>query len=148
MAKRFLVAVDGSEESRRAARLAAEIAAKDHEKVILLHIVQDTEIPEDVRRYIQYEYSIDAPEAFYQEVMSEKILEQARREVLGKGVDSVELVVDQGDPAKRIIELSQENDIDTVFMGHCERGGVRGILHGSVSRKVSHHTDCTCVIVN
>lgn len=53
----------------------------------------------------------------------------------------------QGDPAQEIIEFSRKNSIDMIVIGSRGAGTVETLLLGSVSHKVCHLANCTCVTV-
>ncbi|MBW1691455.1 MAG: universal stress protein [Deltaproteobacteria bacterium] len=53
----------------------------------------------------------------------------------------------EGDPAERIIDYAKEHDVDIIVIGSRGLGTFKGLLLGSVSNKVTHRADRTCVIV-
>ena len=54
---------------------------------------------------------------------------------------SVEVLVRHGTPAKAVLEVAAERDADLVVVGSRGHGGFRGLLLGSVSRRVVQHAD-------
>ena len=57
----------------------------------------------------------------------------------------VDVEVVCGSPAATLVELSREAEL--LVVGSRGRGGVTGLLLGSVSQHVSHHSRCPVVIV-
>ena len=53
----------------------------------------------------------------------------------------------EGDPSERIINYAKDHDVDIIVIGSRGLGTFKGLLLGSVSNKVSHRADRTCVIV-
>ena len=53
----------------------------------------------------------------------------------------------RGNPAEEIVKYAQENDVDLIVMGSHGLGYVKGMLVGSVSRKICHLAHCDCYIV-
>lgn len=62
----------------------------------------------------------------------------------GSGLDIATTVID-GHAAKVLIDKS--NDADLVVIGSRGHGGFRGMLLGSVSLQVVHHSQCPVVVV-
>ncbi|NIO03304.1 MAG: universal stress protein [Proteobacteria bacterium] len=61
--------------------------------------------------------------------------------------EHIPMVALQGDPAERIIEFAREKSVDMIVIGSRGLGPVKGLFLGSVSTKVCHLADCTCVTV-
>lgn len=129
MGQHYLVAVDGSELSkkalRRAARLA-DVAAGD--QVTLIHVV------EPVSPYVRGMYKPELVESVRQ--MGEEILEEARafcEDELGVVCRTVLL---QGHPPKKINQFAEENGVDIIVMGSRGLGGLKELFLGSVSHAV------------
>jgi nucleotide-binding universal stress UspA family protein len=53
----------------------------------------------------------------------------------------------RGDPADMIIEFAKDKQMDIIILGSRGFRGIKGRLLGSVSRKVSHASKCSCLIV-
>ena len=171
MIKTILVATDGSEHGGRAVDLAADLAAKYGAKVVLLHVLLRGHLPEGLLRAAQVErvsrpgpsetrhLVVMPPEIMARvekspqvpleilEFIGGKIMAAAERVVRGKGVAEVETAVEQGDPARQILDKAASAKADMIVMGSRGLGGLTGLLMGAVSQKVSHHAPCTCVTV-
>lgn len=145
--ERILLAVDGSEHSRRAASVAGELSSSLRVPVFVLHVV-----PERVfvatqglaEEYAQIE-RIDLSHQSILEAAGHNVANDAAarvRHAEGK-VDGEEVVI--GDPAREIVAAADRLDTDCIVMGRRGLGDVGGLLMGSVSHKVGHLTDKTLV---
>ncbi|UCH19826.1 MAG: universal stress protein [Deltaproteobacteria bacterium] len=74
-------------------------------------------------------------------------MKAAQNQVKAKGLKIVKATVSRGDPAEEIVKFSKNNDIDMIVIGSRGLGQTKGILLGSVSSKVCHLSECTCVTV-
>ena len=75
------------------------------------------------------------------------ILEGAEHAAKEKGAKKLTVLCEEGDPARRILEVAEREKADLIVIGRRGLGGLKGLLVGSVSNKVLHHSDCSCVIV-
>jgi nucleotide-binding universal stress UspA family protein len=147
MVKKILVATDGSGHARKAVAYATDIASKYKAKIYLMHVVQEPKIPEGIIEFVKDEHIQESPTYVYLQTLGEKILGAAEREVRETGIDEVESVVTQGDPAERILEFAKQNAIDMIVMGSRGLGKVESLFLGSVSNRVCHLAESTCVTV-
>lgn len=60
---------------------------------------------------------------------------------------SVEGIVLEGDPAAALLELAQQESVDLVVVGTRGRTGVRRLLLGSISQKLTMHATCAVLTV-
>ena len=74
-------------------------------------------------------------------------MRQARTRAAAKGVRSVQALLEPGDPASTILRLAKGLRADMIFLGSRGLGNLEGLLMGSVSHKVTHLAECTCVAV-
>jgi len=147
MIKKILVPVDGSEHASKAIEFAADMAKQNDATMHLLHVVQVAEIPEAIKEFIRSEEIKESPYYVYPETIGRRILSVAEDEAKKKGVKHIETSVIQGDPAEKIINFAKHGDFDTIVIGSRGLGCLKGVLLGSVSSKVCHLTDRTCVTV-
>jgi nucleotide-binding universal stress UspA family protein len=145
--ERILLAVDGSEHSRRAASVAGELSSCLRVPVFVLHVVPERVfVPTQglAEEYAQIE-RIDLSHQNILEAAGHNVANDAAarvRQAEGK-VDGEEVVI--GDPAREIVAAAERLDTDWIVMGRRGLGDVGGLLMGSVSHKVGHLTDKTLV---
>lgn len=147
MVKKILVPTDGSEHARRAIELASDLAFRYDAMLYILHVVAETTIPDEVLEYIRVERVEESPEMVFQRKFGQGTIAAAEREARNKGLKEVQSEVVQGDPAEEIINYAREKGVDMIMIGSRGLGQVKGMFLGSVSNKVCHVADCTCVTV-
>jgi nucleotide-binding universal stress UspA family protein len=60
----------------------------------------------------------------------------------------VDVVVRHGSPARAVVEVAVERDVDLVVLGRRGAGGFRGLLMGSVSRRVVERAGRVVLVVH
>jgi nucleotide-binding universal stress UspA family protein len=141
MLKKILVATDGSDHARKAIDYAADIASKYQAKVYIIHAVSPLpRMPEVGADVLQ---SIEDSHKQY----ARQIIEEGEREIEKKGIKNYQSDILHGDPAQEIIEYARKNSVDMIVMGSHGAGRVETFLLGSVSNKVCHLAECTCLTI-
>ncbi len=147
MLKKILLATDGSANSRKALAFAVEMASRYDSELYVLHVIPNMEIPLEVIEYLSAEDIDDSPASFYLEKIGQKIIHQSENVCKSMGCENVGTVVLRGDSGYMIIEVAKDKQIDIIIVGSRGLRGIKGRLLGSVSRKVSHASECSCLIV-
>jgi nucleotide-binding universal stress UspA family protein len=147
MVKKILVPTDGSEHAVKAIRFAADLAAQYDATIYLMHVVSKLDIPEDFLRYAEVEGFEEAPEVVYLQKVGNAIIGEAAKGIDRERIKNVHTELIHGNPAEKILEFAKEKGIDMIVIGSRGLGGVKGLLLGSVSTKVCHLAECTCVTV-
>lgn len=75
------------------------------------------------------------------------LLESARLQADGAGVEQVETFARVGDAADAILDVAEEQGSDLIVVGNRGMTGATRFLLGSVPNKVSHHAPCSVLIV-
>ena len=149
MVGNILVAVDGSDHARKAVEFAADLAEKYGAKVMLLHVMTSpgsNRVPEELEALGKLEQiRITEHEILYS--AAEKVLETAENQVRSRVVKELGAAIKTGDPAGEILKYASKNGVDLIMMGSRGLGHLQGLLMGSVSHKVSHLAECTCITV-
>jgi nucleotide-binding universal stress UspA family protein len=132
--QRIVVAVDGSDPSRRALERAGIEATAHRARLEVIHA---------------WNY-LDQPgpdfDPHYGEDAVRKELEQIVHEVLGDARPADTVLVPVNDlPARAVLEASEGAWM--VVLGARGLGGFKGLLLGSVSQQVVHHAPCPVLIV-
>jgi nucleotide-binding universal stress UspA family protein len=129
--KKILVAVDGSDESQRAARLAADMAARFGAGLTLVHSIPPLLIPPDA-------YGFDVGSILGdQEKAAEQLLRAAEAKLERTDVRIARAFV-HGPPAETVAKLAESEAFDLVVVGSRGRNAAARVLLGSVSDRLAH----------
>ena len=136
MFKTIVVAMDGSEGSRRAASLAAGLAKQEGAKLVVAHVAEHSigKGGGDLRAD--------------QDRLKEEV-RSAAEELGGDGVEvSVEIRDEMiGGPAHAIAEVAEEAGADLIVAGTRGHSSVAGLLLGSVTHRLLHIAKCPVLAV-
>lgn len=138
----IVVGVDGSDQSRHAARLAASIARATGAEIHLMTVVRP-------------------PEGWWGIVASPptstalgETLMNARQEILEKTVAEIDLdgiehqvVEDIGDPARMLVDYAEKIEADLLIIGKRGAGFIERMVVGSVANRVVHDAPIPVLIV-
>jgi nucleotide-binding universal stress UspA family protein len=175
MLNRILCAIDGSDHAEKAAEWACGLAQKFDAELILLFVTPHRMAPPELRRMAEAErvvrpsaptpppvspqpglpsqwssedlsQSASTSATIYRE-MGLRLIEGVRWQAGNAGVAKVTGLVEDGDPAHRIVEVAQREGVDLIVMGRRGLGDLKGLLLGSVTHKVAQATTCACLTV-
>jgi nucleotide-binding universal stress UspA family protein len=138
--KRILVAVDGSDASKRAVQLAAEFARFQGAKVVAAHVVQPLFVPPE-----PYGFNSGSLEAANREY-GQQLASEAAAAVKELGAEAEALVL-TGSPPEMLLEVSQAEDVALVVVGSSGRGAFSRAMLGSVSDRIVHHCQKPVLVV-
>jgi nucleotide-binding universal stress UspA family protein len=138
MVSRIVVGVDGSEGSRLAAEWAADEAERWNARVVVVQAWEFTPL------VVATDAPIDLVELRTQ---ADETLAELVREIFQDRVADVQARVVEELPATAVLDACAEIDADLVVVGSHGKGGLKGMLLGSVSQKVVHHAPCPVVVV-
>ena len=147
--QKILVAVDGSDHARQALTFSARLANDLGARLLLIHVMSRSgsdRIPGPLQHYSQIEHSITSESDMLQQI-AQSILDEAKDLATSLGLNDVDTMVDNGNPADRIIKAISDNHVDLVAMGRRGLSDFSGLLFGSVSHKVAHLSTCPCLTV-
>ena len=135
MFKHILVAVDGSEYSRRALRTAIELAAKFSSDVCVIHV-------DECDRGGTAAYALESP------VEAARLVADAVKTVRGSGIEATGEVCDvaTGHVAEAIVEAANDKHINLIVMGSRGLSDVRARLLGSVTHKVAQMAEVAVLV--
>ena len=141
---RILVAFDGSDHSKKATELAVHLALKFDAELYLVHVLEETNIPEGFKEYARIE---DVSPLDYFDEVNEHLLQPAMDRARAAGVRKVESISLRGHPADEILRAAQNHNVDLIILGSRGLGKFSRDFLGSVSTKVLNHANCTCITV-
>lgn len=139
MFKNILLAVDGSEYSHRAAEYAKSLAECYEANLLLVHVFAHTS---DLLGYEDFEKLFSKRKS-----AAQAILDKAK-EILGSTTLKVYEELIDGAEAEAILKVAENHQADLIVMGTRGFGAVKGLLVGSVSRKVIHLSTCPVMVVH
>lgn len=140
--KRILLPVDGSEATARAATVAFELAEITKGKIFILHVINiglvqqiatmsDTDSLEVLTRYM---------------ANGERLMEGYKNAASEFNLE-VELILEQGLPSDKIIDIAFQKKIDVIVMASSgEMGAARGSL-GSATERVVRKARCAVLVI-
>jgi len=137
--KKILLAVDGSEQAKRAAADAADLAMGNDAEILLL-TCYDAGVVEDERPY---------PDAGYftkLEAEAKQILKQYEEQLRLKEIAFTSRV-EGGIAEDAISQTAKEEQCDLIVMGSRGLGKVMGLLLGSVTMSVVQKAPCSVLVV-
>jgi nucleotide-binding universal stress UspA family protein len=131
-ARNILVGYDGSEASRRALEVAADLAGYGSMLAVVSVVREhDDDTVNGVRSA---------------EPRAASALDEAREHLLRRQV-SARYLEPFGEPAEKLIEAAQELDSDLIVVGRRDRNRLQQLLPGSVSSKVVRGALCDVLVV-
>jgi nucleotide-binding universal stress UspA family protein len=146
--KRVLLAVDGSDNSERASRIAMNIAKKNNAYLAVLNVVPG------IKYYFGMGSRVPLPQTTYDQLMEaatttareivDRHVSAAKNQgirVHGKVLNSVGTIVQE------IVDFAFQERIDLIVLGTRGLGGFKRMLMGSVSSGVVSHAQCSVLVV-
>jgi len=133
---KILVALEFSEKPEVILKEALSIAKKYEAKIFTIHVIE--EIPRQSFYYDAYQVWEDFRDKAVKETI-EKMMTYIK--TLSKDFDDIESIIEVGNTAEKIIEKSEELDVDLIIVGHhTGRGVFSHMLHDNVCEKVVRHS--------
>ena len=140
---KYLLAVDGSDQSLDATRVFEALTPAESLKV--LHVVSVPGIPYPAMGAdVAKDLAMTVEKAMKEE--GERVLNQAES-LLPLHPGAVSKKLEMGSPAESILKVAQEEKIDLIVMGARGLGRIREQIFGSVSHRVMTHAPCSTLLV-
>ncbi|HEX6584268.1 MAG TPA: universal stress protein [Thermoleophilaceae bacterium] len=135
MFKTIVLALDGSEESRQALPLAAELARQDGARIVIAHVQEDV-VGKGGGPIVATEDEIQA------EIRKQG--EELSAEGIETSVEMREIML--GGPAHAIVEIADGAGADLIVVGTRGHSPVAGLLLGSVTQRLLHIARCPVLV--
>jgi nucleotide-binding universal stress UspA family protein len=139
MFNNIVLAFDGSECSHKALQRAKAIADRFEATLWLVHVFRN---PSDFLGYADYEKLFAKRKSAAQAVLDDA------RQKLGRTTFKVREELKEGLETESILKVAENCKADLIVMGTRGLGAVKGLLVGSVSRKVIHYAECPVMVVH
>jgi nucleotide-binding universal stress UspA family protein len=140
MFRTIVVGTDGSSRAKKAVQEAVDLARCEGARIHLVAVFSNTE-----RHWESFESSAKVQVVDLRAV-AESVLAREAREVEQQGVE-VDWGAREGDPAEAILEAASDVDADLIVIGNKGMTGARRFMLGGVPNKVSHHAQCSVMVV-
>ena len=143
MFEKIIVAIDGSEASEHALLTACDLAKKYKSK---LHLVHSPQL-ETTGIAVGSGAVVIPPDPEKIEEAGRRVMDNAAKIIEGQGCKSEKDTISSESPATAILNEIKAVDADLVVMGRRGLGRISSVMLGSVSQKVSHEAECSCMTV-
>lgn len=139
-AEKILVAIDGSDNSKRALIKAKQHSERVDGEITILTVLE----PISMGRYSYSELSKQEYDAL--ENAAEAILIQSLK-IIDDTTGEIETKLKKGSPADEILKEAEDGDYDLIIMG-CRGFNISSkTILGSVSHKVLNHTETDVLVI-
>ncbi|ADU28578.1 universal stress protein [Evansella cellulosilytica] len=139
MFSHLLLAIDGSDHSRRAAEKAIELGKlTDHATIEILYVVDGSKSKSDILKYGDSEAASKN---------RQQMLHSFEELINDAGISTKITILHAGTPAESIIKHANEGNYDCVVLGSRGLSTVQTMIIGSVSHKVMKYAKAPVLMV-
>jgi nucleotide-binding universal stress UspA family protein len=139
-----IVGTDGSPTAERAVTRAAELAAADGARVVVVTAYaprgttrSDIDaVPRDIRHTLT------------DRVQAEELAQRGRQIAKGAGAQKVVIQAIAGDPGAVLLEAARDFDADLIVVGSRGLTSAAHFILGSVASSVAHHAPCDVLVAH
>ena len=140
----ILLAIDGSDEAKRATEAAVELSKGTGSEVHVVYV-----LPTPAQLIGHHLYPEETRESLIggAEREAERFLKEQAERIGSDGAKVAETHLRSGDPDKEILRLAEALDVGLIVIGSRGLGAVSRALMGSVSDSVVRHAHCPVFVV-
>ena len=141
---KILLAIDGSDEAKRATEAAVELSKGTGSEVHVAYV-----LPAPAQLIGHHLYSDEIRESLIggAEREAERFLKEQAERIGSDGAKVAETHLRSGDPDKEILRLAEALEVGLIVIGSRGLGAVSRALMGSVSDSVVRHAHCPVFVV-
>ena len=140
MYKRILVPTDGSEFAKKAQKHALFLAKVSGAEIIAVSVTENNFV-----NGLPLDDEVYQLNQFLKERSEENLKEFDK---LNEDDLKITHVIREGSPAKAILEVAKDEDIDLIVMGSSGKSGFDRFIMGSVADKVVNSAKCAVLVVH
>ena len=140
MYKKILVPTDGSEFAKKAEKHALFLSKVSGAEIIAVSVTENN-----------FVNGLPLDDEVYQlnQILKERSEENLKEfDELNEDDLKVSHVIREGSPARVILEVAQEEDVDLIVMGSSGKSGFDRFIMGSVADKVVNSAKCAVLVVH
>lgn len=148
--RKILIPIDGSKSSVKAAEKAVALGKLISSELIFITVVNM--LSED--KYALFGINVEQQFIANQKEMLNKLIEQETKmqNIVVRNLDIGDLKLSQkvlaGKPAREILRVAEEENVDYIFMGRRGFSPIERFFIGSVTQKVLSESTCPVIVVN
>ena len=140
--KNVLLPYDGSKYSKKASKIAIDVAKKYNSNLTILNCISGFYTG---RWYVDNRIADEQFQKEYQMIKNE--LKKLQEKADAQGVKTKIIVKETPKIVKKIEDFAKENKIDMIVMGSHGRTGLDKIVLGSVTEKTIRKVNCPVLVV-
>lgn len=144
--KKILVAIDGSPLSDKAAEEAVRLAASNQgqlkSRIYAMLVLPNA----PTSNYTDFVPSAPMTETKKWDALRERLFFVVEKCATEHDIP-LEMIVEYGDPADKIISFAKREEMDVIVIGSSGKGAIERRIKGSVSHKVANNAGCSVFIV-
>ncbi|WP_292601746.1 universal stress protein [Methanobrevibacter sp. UBA212] len=140
MYKKILVPTDGSEFAKKAGKHALFLSKVSGAEIVAVSVTENN-----------FVNGLPLDDEIYQlnQILKERSEENLKEfDELNDDDLKITHVIREGSPARVILEVAQEEDIDLIVMGSSGKSGFDRFIMGSVADKVVNSAKCAVLVVH
>jgi nucleotide-binding universal stress UspA family protein len=140
MYKKILVPTDGSEFAKKAQKHALFLSKVSGAEIIAVSVTENN-----------FVNGLPLDDEVYQlnQILKERSEENLKEfDELNEDDLKITHVIREGSPARVILEVAQEEDVDLIVMGSSGKSGFDRFIMGSVADKVVNSAKCAVLVVH
>ncbi|MBQ2635264.1 MAG: universal stress protein [Methanobrevibacter sp.] len=140
MYKKILVPTDGSEYAKKAQKHALFLAKVSGAEIIAVSVTENN-----------FVNGLPLDDEIYQlnQILNERSEENLKEfDKLNEDDLKITHVIREGSPARVILEVAKEEDVDLIVMGSSGKSGFDRFIMGSVADKVVNSAKCAVLVVH
>ena len=140
MYKKILVPTDGSEFAKKAQQHALFLAKVSGAEIIAVSVTENN-----------FVNGLPLDDEVYQlnQILKERSEENLKEfDELNEDDLKITHVIREGSPARVILEVAQEEDVDLIVMGSSGKSGFDRFIMGSVADKVVNSAKCAVLVIH
>jgi nucleotide-binding universal stress UspA family protein len=142
----IVVGTDGSETASRAVRQAAELAADEGARLVVVTAYRSTgaltsgidaeRVPSDIRHTLS------------DRAQAEELAEGGRAIARERGAPKVVVQALEGDPPRALLEAAKDFEADLIVVGSRGLTSHAHFILGSIAASVAHHAPCDVLVAH
>ena len=141
---RVMVAVDGSDHSKKAAELGIHLSKLWNAQLYFIHVLEKDKVPSWFKEFAEVE---ELGTGDYFEIVEERLFAPLIARAKESNIHVFSGIRARGDPAHEILRNAERRKVDLIVLGSLGLGKLSRVILGSVSTKVLSKAECTCIAV-